>query len=144
MDDVVLNILLIDDDDHDNFFHQRAIAKSGLNCHVKVCTSGLEALDWLQNKRLGEPGESPPERPDIIFLDINMPRFSGWDFLDALAELPSDMLGEPNMIIVMLSTSPSAHTLDRAMSNPLVSEFIEKPLRASKLLTLVEKHLNIA
>jgi len=66
-------IMLIDDNQDDNFFHEREIKKIDLKCVVLTKNSGLEALEYLKSKK--EP------RADLIFLDINMPAISGWDCL---------------------------------------------------------------
>ena len=78
-----ISILLIDDDDNDNFFHKRAIDKSGLNCKVDICNGSIDALDYLQNKGQYAHNGSNYPAPKIIFLDINMPKMNGWEFLDA-------------------------------------------------------------
>lgn len=132
---------MIDDDDDDNFFHQRAINKSGLNCHITVCTSGTDALDLLQNQ--GAYASLSPElcSPDIIFLDINMPRFSGWDFIEAYAALSDTVLKKSHVNIMMLSTSTNTLTQEQALKTPYVSDFIEKPLRAEIFKDLVHKHI---
>lgn len=136
-----LSILLIDDDDNDNFFHQRAIKKSGLDCIVQVCTSGLDALDLLQNQGAYESLSPELCTPDIIFLDINMPRFSGWDFIEAYAALPDDVFKKSHVNIMMLSTSSNPTTQEKALSTPYISDFIEKPLRAEDMHQLIQKHL---
>ena len=43
-------ILLIDDDEDVNYFHRRAITRSGLKCQIDVCTSGDIAMDYLKNE----------------------------------------------------------------------------------------------
>ncbi len=141
MNNESLSILLVDDDDNDNFFHQRAINKSRLDCTIQVCTSGLDALDLLQNQ--GAYASLSPElcTPEIIFLDINMPRFSGWDFIEAYAALPDDVLKKSHINIMMLSTSSNPTTQEKALNTPYIRDFIEKPLRANVLEELVKKHL---
>lgn len=62
-------ILLVDDDNDCNFFHQLIINQ--LDCAEKTLTArnGLEALEFL---KLSNEGKYP--KPDLIFLDINMPK----------------------------------------------------------------------
>lgn len=135
-----LSILLIDDDEHDNFFHKRAIEKSGLNTEVKVCVSGYDALDFLQNKGKYESLKPEQCRPDLVFLDINMPRLSGWGFLEAYAKLPDSELPKISIIIIMLSTSSHTETKTRALNTPYVTDFVEKPLRPDTLAALAEQY----
>ena len=136
-----LSVLLVDDDDDDNFFHRRAISKSDINCTVQVCTSGPDALDLLQNKGNYKLFSQELCTPDIIFLDINMPRFSGWDFIEAYAALPNSELKKSHVNIMMLSTSTNPATREKALNTPCISDFMEKPLRADVFESLVQKHL---
>lgn len=134
-------ILLIDDDDDDNFFHKRAIDKSGVNCVVDICSSSIDALDYLQNKGQYTHKESDIPAPDIIFLDINMPKMNGWEFLDAYAALPDPPHAKPRVVIIMLSTSSNYRDKERASATPLVKAFMEKPLRSEGLVSVVEEYV---
>jgi CheY-like chemotaxis protein len=69
-------IMLIDDNEDDNFFHERVIRKSSYADIILVKQSALDALNYLKKDLL----ES--EYPDLIFLDINMPAMNGWEFLE--------------------------------------------------------------
>ena len=134
----LIKILLVDDDDNDNFFHKRAIDKAGLNTVVDVCTTGLDALDYLQNKGEYESEGAPLPQPDLIFLDINMPKLNGWDFLEAYEELPLAPEVKTSEIIVMLSNSSSDTDKERALSSPSVKAYMEKPLQPEGLLSVIE------
>lgn len=67
---------MVDDDSDDQELFQMAINKidSAIKCAYAI--DGIDALEKLNN-----PSDSPP---DIIFLDINMPRMGGLDFLKAI------------------------------------------------------------
>ena len=134
-------ILLVDDDDNDNFFHKRAIKKSGLNCAVDVCNGSIDALDYLQNKgEYAHKGVDFPV-PDIIFLDINMPMMNGWEFLDAYAALPEPPHAKAKVVIVMLTTSGNPRDKEKASATTLVTEFMPKPLRPEGLVSVVDTYL---
>lgn len=62
-------IMLIDDDKSDNFFHEREIKKADLSTSVIIKDSAIDALDYL--KAMNEKNDL---QPDLIFLDINMPK----------------------------------------------------------------------
>ncbi len=76
------SILLVDDDESSNYFHQLIINK--LNCaeHVHQACDGREALEILND---GINGKFPI--PSVIFLDVNMPGMNGWDFLEEYEKL---------------------------------------------------------
>jgi chemotaxis family two-component system response regulator Rcp1 len=76
-------ILMIDDNPTDVLLIKEAFAFCEGNCEVYVAEDGVYALEFL--RRQGEFLSTP--RPDIILLDLNMPRKSG---LEVLTELKSD------------------------------------------------------
>jgi CheY-like chemotaxis protein len=114
-------ILLIDDDNDDNFFHERTINKAELGIIVVVKTTGKEALEYLKSKQLNRDPHI-----DLIFLDINMPSMSGWEFLEEYNLLDEETRKQAK--IIMLSTTDSITSITRAKAYDFVSDFITKPL----------------
>jgi len=127
------SILLIDDDESTNFLHQIVIEKSAITESVQACGSGQAALDYL-SKAIN--GEYP--QPDLIFLDINMPRMNGWEFLEEYDKLSDEQKGK--MVVVMLTTSINPD--DKAMAESLgyIAGFKNKPLTVEILQELCELH----
>ncbi|MEQ6247494.1 response regulator [Sulfitobacter sp. HNIBRBA3233] len=125
-------ILLIDDDEVTNLMHTRVIERSGQVAQIDVATDGLAALDILRADIAA--GRMLPE---LIFLDINMPRMGGFEFLEEYAALGID--AEELLIIVMLSTSLLKRDHDRAEADPNVHCFTEKPLQLEMLLALIDE-----
>ena len=68
-------VMLIDDDDDDNFFHSLVLNEMHATEHIEVAENAFKALDYLRET-------FPP--PDLIFLDINMPKMNGWEFLEQI------------------------------------------------------------
>lgn len=127
------HILLVDDDDACNFFHTHLIEKLEFAEEVKAVSNGAEALDYL---RTVVNGNYP--RPDVIFLDINMPKMNGWDFLEEYEKLEPEQKAQ--MILIMLSTSFNSEDRDRALANGNVKDFANKYLNKDSLSTLLRKH----
>lgn len=128
------SILLVDDDEATNFIHQMVIEDHGISCdNVVTKLDGAEALSYLTTAN--ENGEKP--NPDIIFLDINMPRLDGWGFLEKYQE---ECEGEPSKIIVMLTTSLNKYDKERAEETSLISEFRNKPLDGEILDEILTKY----
>jgi len=122
-------ILLIDDDDDDNYFHQIIIRDMNITDDVKLVTNGLEALDFLKNV------ETPPE---LIFLDINMPKMNGWEFLEEYNKLPADH--KANTIIAMFSTSQNTDDKKKAEQFSNVKCFQSKPLTEKILEGIIDDY----
>jgi len=78
----MLNILLVEDDELDVMNVRRAFKKNNILNLLHVAGSGVEALEMLEMLRGsgGEPPACPVERR-IIFLDLNMPKMNGIEFL---------------------------------------------------------------
>ncbi len=128
-------ILLVDDDENDNFFHKRALEKIRIAKKVEVVNTGEQALTYLENSSQ----TSDHEHPNIIFLDINMPVMNGWEFLDEYERLPETT--RANTLVIMLTTSLNPADKKRADQNPLVNGFINKPLEEKHIQRIVAEHL---
>ncbi len=116
-------ILLIDDDPVNNLVNTRIIEKH-TGSHVTAFDDAGKALHYLQ--------ACPKSKfPELIFLDINMPDISGWDFLNTLKTLPTELQQECR--IVMLTSSIDIHDYKKASSYPFVQDFISKPLTSGAL-----------
>src|SRR5713226_7748905 len=75
-----LDILLVDDDGADVAFFDIAVDKTSLNIGLQTLTSGQQAIDYLEGR--GEYGDrSLHPLPDVIVLDLRMPKVNGFDFL---------------------------------------------------------------
>lgn len=125
----VREILLVDDDDADNFIHKRAIDKTGLAESVSVATSVDDAIAELR--------ERDGDAPDLVLLDVNMPRKDGWDFLEEFDALPSER--RANTVIVMLTSSTNEADRKRAVAFDQVGDYQVKPLTPAGLQDLVDR-----
>lgn len=100
-------ILLVDDDDLDVECFTRALKRiKAPNPFFRAC-DGVEAIEFLK----GQNGKEKISNPRVIFLDINMPRMNGFEFLERIKS-DEDMA---NSIIFMLTTSDRSN--DIAIAN---------------------------
>jgi len=122
-------IMLVDDDVDDNYYHQVILKKMDITDHIEVAESGQEALDYLRKEG---------QVPDIIFLDINMPGMSGWDFLDEYKKLNAKE--KKTVIIVMLTTSISPADKEKADTMSEITSFKSKPMTKEMLNDILERY----
>jgi len=127
------DILLVDDSDSDNFISKRVITKANVTEKITTTYGAREALDYLST-----PLEGSYPCPAIIFLDINMPDMTGWDFLDEYIKLPDDQKAE--VIVCMLTTSQSEKDREKAATYNIINNFSSKPLTIEKLMAIIEEN----
>lgn len=131
-------ILLIDDDEPTNFLNRMTVEE--LNCvnHIEVITGAREALDYLVCSGRPEPLNEKCPRPEIIFLDINMPAMDGWEFLEKYETMPESY--KNSVIIVMLTTSFNPEDELKARQIPSVKEFRNKPLTPEMIREILKRY----
>ena len=129
-------ILLIDDSDADNFYNTDIIEACEVATRVDIVTSTMAAIEYLSNIILGV---SETSIPDLIFLDINMPKMNGFKFLEKLDALPGkDVLKDSKIIVLTTSMNPTDR--EKISLFPAVSDYMHKPLNDDSLLALIEKY----
>jgi CheY-like chemotaxis protein len=114
-----ITILLLEDDELDTISVQRSLKKLGTNYELHIAFNGKEALAKLRDPE-------SPLRPDVILLDLNMPKMNGIEFLRVLRAEP-DL---KDLEVFIMTTS--GDSMDRAETNKLgISGYIIKPLNYS-------------
>lgn len=131
-------ILFIDDDEPTNFLNKLIVEESNCTQHIQVAQSGQEALDYLTKSGAFANNEELFPKPDLIFLDINMPGMDGWEFLESYQQLPASQ--KANIVMVMLTTSLNPD--DEKIANRLaaISGFEHKPLKTEMLEKILREN----
>ena len=120
MDNVnVINILLVEDDTLDVMDARRTLERMSVLCKMQVKKNGEEALSFL--KEVERSGE---DKPDIILLDINMPKLNGIEFLSTIRQM--DAWKDIKVFIITTSEEKEDKELTRRLG---VSGYIVKPLK---------------
>lgn len=127
-------ILLIDDNPAINALHLMTI-KSAKICHeINIATDGEKAIMYLENvKKNGILKKYP--KPDIIFLDINMPRMNGFEFLEKYALIEDAFKAHT---LVILTTSSNPEDQKKAFTYPHVKAYKSKPLTVEMVKEIVD------
>jgi CheY-like chemotaxis protein len=119
-------VMLVDDNDTDNFISKRIIEITEFAKDVEIKNSGKSALEYLEENK-----ENPDRLPNIIFLDINMPIVDGFVFLYEFEKF-SDTVKDKCKVII-LSSSDNKRDIDKIVNNDHVIKFITKPLTENAL-----------
>jgi len=126
-------VLLIDDNEIDNFINERIITSTNFSTEVIVRNSATLALDVVREFFAKNDSSYYPE---IIFLDLNMPVMDGFQFLVEFEKIVTDQNKnlDGKCKIIVLSSSISPADIDKASQNKYVIKYLNKPLS--------EKYLN--
>lgn len=111
-----LHVIVIDDDAVVLFLHKLLIKKSKLPSHIRDFKNAEQALDYLNSR--------DSSTPLLIFLDINMPRCNGWEFLEHIENTPD----ANRIFVVMVTSSINLSDRKKAEKYSRVIDYIEKPL----------------
>lgn len=115
-------VMLVDDQEISNFIMRKYIEMCAPEVEVLEFTNPAEALEVVNN-----------EDPDVIFLDLNMPLMTGWDFLDLMLE--RKMLNK----VLVLSSSIDPLDTARVSNYGHVVRFCEKPINREILPDLLNE-----
>ncbi len=121
-------IFIIDDDRLTILVSERILLNYDASLNISSFLSGREALSFFTKNILPENS--------IILLDINMPEYSGWDFLDDYSLLPL------NTKIFMFTSSIDVKDLEKSKTYTKVKGFISKPLTDEKIRQLLEASIS--
>ena len=119
-----MNILLVDDEYISNFINKKLISHIDASVNAIEFSDPEAAFDQLDYIK-----------PDLIFLDINMPVMNGWDFLDKMAAEAKDYK------VVILTSSVNAIDHKRAMKYMNVVGYVEKPATIATLAPYITEVL---
>lgn len=124
-----LTLAVVDDD----LIYHRVVKRLLQTCNFEgqliFYKNGLEAYEALSQTN------SEAGLPHIILLDINMPVWDGWDFLNEYQQLKLPL--EPAIYVVSSTVNPDE--ISRAVRYPGVRGFVEKPLDAGKISRIISE-----
>ncbi|SMB78909.1 response regulator [Deinococcus hopiensis] len=121
-----VKLLLVEDNPADVFLMETALELSALPVTLEVARDGVEALEQL------EAGKAAERFPDLILLDLNMPRLDGFEVLAALREDPALR----HLAVVVFTTSSAPDDVKRAYTLQ-ANSYVSKPASLDEFLHLM-------
>jgi len=127
---IMIEILLVEDDPGDVLITREAFAENKVRNHLSVVSDGEAAMAFL--RREGEFASAP--RPDLVLLDLNLPRKAGHE---VLAEIKSDA-DLQRIPVVILTTSDAEEDILRSYDLH-ANAYVTKPVDFDRFLNAVRQ-----
>ncbi len=123
-----IQILLVEDTPSDVRLTQEALKRSDLKYDLNVCHDGVEAMEYLQ--KLKEAGS---RLPDVVLLDLNMPKKNGHQVLE---EIKADPVLKPIPVVLVTVSERDEDVWDALKTK--MNYYVAKPITAQKLSVLLK------
>jgi CheY-like chemotaxis protein len=125
-----IEVLLVEDDPGDVLMTKEAFEDHKLSNQLHVVTDGVEAMEFLRHT--GEHADAP--RPDLVLLDLNLPRMDGREVLQAIKSDP-ELASIP---VVILTTSEAEEDVLRSYSLH-ANAYVTKPVDFDRFIQVVRQ-----
>jgi CheY-like chemotaxis protein len=117
------SVMIVDDSEADQYLAQDVIEQFDPNIEIHQAFDGKEALEKLS---VLDP------QPDVIFLDINMPRMNGHEFLEVYSQWENH-----SKVVIMLTSSDQDYDKEKSKAHNTVINYFIKPLQLEALKSIV-------
>lgn len=128
-----IDILLVEDNPGDVLLTKKAFAASSFRTLIHTVSDGEAALDYLHQRN----GNENASRPDLVLLDVNLPRLSGHEVLEQVKNTPS-LTAIP---VIMLTGSEHPKDIERAYAQQ-ANSYITKPASVDGMFEFVKTFEN--
>jgi chemotaxis family two-component system response regulator Rcp1 len=125
-----IQVLLVEDNEGDILLIKEALMQEQKPHQFEICRNGMQAIEWLEEQAI----HHPDQLPQLIFLDINLPKKNGQEVLQfikgniALRHIP----------VIMLTTSSYHNDILTSYQN-LANCYITKPVDADAFMETISK-----
>lgn len=127
-------IMCVDDDPITLMLFKKVVQKASFAKEITNATNGLEAIKLINPNSNTSNQE---KKPQLIFLDLNMPVMGGWEFIDLFNT--SDYSNLNNTKVIILTSTIDPEDIKKSKSYPNVIEFLAKPITVEMLNDLKTK-----
>jgi CheY-like chemotaxis protein len=127
-------VLMIDDNPVEHLIVKRISERHGLFESLVCVDDAAKVLDVLE-----KGGESVARMPDIILLDLHMPKLSGWEFMKRFDTVYKKLLKKIDVYV--LSSSVSEADRRASLCYPFVKGFYSKPMTTTLMHQLTNGHI---
>ena len=124
-----IDVLLVEDDPGDTLMIREAFADNKVRNSLTSVTDGVEAMRFL--RREGEYADAP--RPDLVLLDLNLPRVNGRELLQQIRKTP----GLQTVPVVVLSTSNRLEDVRDSYALG-ANTYVEKPQDFNRFVSILQ------
>ena len=125
-------VMLIDDNELDNFVNQKIMEANNFAARYFTHSSGRSAIEFLRNILVLPDYENM--MPRIIFIDINMPIMSGFQFIEELERILSTSINKIKLVVLTTSIDLEDKKKAAKFNNEIL--FFNKPLTEASLSLL--------
>ena len=132
MNKVIKRIWMIDDSSTDMYLQEELMRRRNIGTSFSHFISAEKVIELLNI--LAEKEEQ--ELPDLILLDIHMPRVDGFGFLEAYSKAVDSFKKHP--VLVVISSTIMSSDIQKMKNHPLVSGVLKKPLEVDQLRAILE------
>ncbi len=128
-----INILLIEDNPGDIRLTEEAFHECKININLTAVMDGVEAINYLKR----HPGYEDAVTPDLILLDLNLPKKDGREVLEEIKSNPQ----LKRIPVIVLTTSNAEQDILKTY-NHHVNGFINKPVDFDRFFDIIQKIQN--
>lgn len=124
----IVNYILVDDDPFNNIISNMELEEALGEVAVTIFEMPEECLMFIEDVYVKDL------IPTILFLDINMPTLSGWQFMEKYEKFSDEI--KDHIRIYILSSSIDPRDIDRATASKYIKGYIQKPIESQTILSV--------
>jgi CheY-like chemotaxis protein len=127
---MIKKVFCIDDDPITLMLCSKVMQRVNFAEEIETLQNGEEAINFFDNNVSN--ANNPSIIPNLIFLDLNMPIMSGWEFLDIYLKKEYHVIFS-NTKFIVLSSTIDPNDVEKSKSYPMVIDFLSKPISKTML-----------